>query len=297
MSLTFRSFAKINLHLQVVGRRADGYHELRTVFQTVDLHDSVTLEAAASGVELTVVEGAAPPGDDNLASRAARAFLDRWAPMVGVRITLRKRIPVGGGLGGGSSNAAAVLRGLAALLDVRPDPTELWTVARALGADVPYFLVGGTALGIGRGDEVVPLPELPEQELWLVVPPIEVATTAIYAALDEVAVAALDPALGPLLAGEGARRLAELPGRNDLEPVARERFPMLGEVYNALLSVGASCARLSGSGATVFACFAASPAGDGLAARLPVGTRVIKALTLNRTSLQERFRCRDAVGG
>lgn len=295
--MTFRSFAKINLHLQVVGRRADSYHELRTVFQTVDLHDSVTLEAIPSGIELAVVEGVAPTGDDNLAARAARLFLARWAPQAGVRITLRKRIPVGGGLGGGSSNAAAVLRGLAVLLDVRPDPTELWRLARALGADVPYFLVGGTALGIGRGDEVVPLPELPEQELWLVVPPIEVETAAIYAALDEVAGAALDPALWPLLAGQGPRRLAELPCRNDLEPVARDRFPLLREVYNALLSVGASCARLSGSGAAMFASFAASPAGDGLAARLPVGTRVIKALTLNRASLQERFRCRDAVGG
>ncbi|MGH9464316.1 MAG: 4-(cytidine 5'-diphospho)-2-C-methyl-D-erythritol kinase [Thermoanaerobaculia bacterium] len=297
MSWTFRSFAKINLHLQVVGRRADGYHELRTVFQTVDLHDLITLEVAATGVELVVTEGGSPSGSENLAVRAARLFLGRWAPASGVRITLTKRIPVGGGLGGGSSNAATVLRGLAALFDVQPDPTELWTTARSLGADVPYFLVGGTALGVGRGDEVVPLPDLPEQELWLVVPPIEIPTAVIYAALEEPGAASLDPALGPLLAGTGSRRIADLPARNDLEPLARERFPLLREVYNGLQSVGASCARLSGSGATVFACFAASPAGDRLTECLPVGTRVIRAFTLNRTSLRERFRSRDAVGG
>ncbi len=297
MSYTFRSFAKINLHLQVVGRRADGYHELRTVFQTVDLHDLVTLEVVTAGVELTVVEGEAPAGAENLAARAARVFLERWAPQAGVRITLRKRIPVGGGLGGGSSNAATVLRGLGSSLGVRPPAAELWAVARELGADVPYFLVGGTALGIGRGDEVVPLPDLPEQEVWLAVPPIAVPTAAIYGALTVPAIAALDPRLEPLLSGEGPRRLADIPGRNDLEPVARERFPVLAEVYNGLRSVGASGVRLSGSGATVFGCFAAVPAGDRLAAALPAGTRIVRALTLDRASLEERSRVREAVGG
>lgn len=298
MSLTFRSFAKINLHLQVVGRRADGYHELRTVFQTVDLHDLITLEAVGRGVELAVVEGDAPAGSGNLAVRAAQAFLERWAPTAGVRITLRKRIPLGGGLGGGSSNAATVLRGLATLFRVRPDGAAVWAVARSLGADVPYFLVGGTALGVGRGDEIVPLPELPEQEVWLLVPPVAIPTAEIYAALADCPPGtALDPELAPLLAGEGPRRIPELPGRNDLEPLVCERFPVVEAVYNAALAVGASGARLSGSGATMYACFAAGAAGDRLTACLPVGTRVIRALTLNRASLEERVRWRDAAGG
>lgn len=281
----------------MVGRRADGYHELRTVFQTVDFHDLVTLEATPSGVELAVAEGAAPPGDQNLAVRAARAFLARWTPGAGVRITLHKRIPLGSGLGGGSSNAATVLRGLGVLFGQSPDPGEVCSLARQLGADVPYFLLGGTALGVGRGDEIVPLPELPEQEVWLVIPRLEISTAMVFAALREPPSSALDPAIAPLLAGEGPRDLAALPGRNDLEPVVRERFPLLQEVYNALLSVGALEARLSGSGATMFACFAAAAAGDRLAEHLPAGTKVVKASTLNRASLLERFRWRGDVGG
>jgi 4-diphosphocytidyl-2-C-methyl-D-erythritol kinase len=297
MSCTFPSFAKINLHLQVVGRRADGYHELRTVFQTVDLHDLITLEPRASGLELEVVEGKAPAGPANLAFRAAEQFLARWAPGTGVRIVLRKRIPVGGGLGGGSSNAGTVLRGLASLLDVRPSRADLWQIARGLGADVPYFLVGGTALGVGRGDEVVPLPDLPEQEVWLIVPPVEIPTAGVYAALGEPPSTALDPDAAALFDGGPGLRLAELPGRNDLEPVARQRFPVLDGVYNALSTAGASCARLSGSGATVYACFAASPAAERLAACLPPGTHIVKTLTLSRASLLDRFRWRDPVGG
>lgn len=293
----FRSFAKINLHLQVVGRRADGYHELRTVFQTVDLHDVISIEPIASGIELVVAEGTAPAGTANLAFRAAETFLATWAPRAGARLTLHKRIPVGGGLGGGSSNAACVLRGLARVLGVEPDPAEVWHLARGLGADVPYFLVGGTALGVGRGDEVVPLPDLPPQEVWLVTPPIEVSTARIFAAWAGSGGESLDAALSPLLTGAGARSITELAGRNDLEVVAREQFPMLEEVYSTLSRAGASCVRLSGSGSTVFACFAAASAGEALSEVLPAGTRVVRAQTLDRITLQERFCSSGAVGG
>ncbi len=146
MRTTFRSFAKINLHLQVVGRRADGYHELVTVFQTVDLSDLLTLELRGADVQLNVSEGDAPGGEENLAYQAAQEFLQRWAPAAGLRMDLKKRIPVGGGLGGGSSNAATVLLGLQRILGVPASRENLQELASQLGADVPYFLWGGTAL-------------------------------------------------------------------------------------------------------------------------------------------------------
>ncbi len=281
----------------MVGRRADGYHELRTVFQTVDLHDLIEVEVEGRGVALEVPEGGAPSGAANLAYRAAQQFLARWAPERGVRLTLRKRIPSGGGLGGGSSNAAAVLRALGELLEVQPGADELWELARGLGADVPYFLVGGTALGVGRGDEVVPLPELPEQEIWLVIPPLSLSTSEIFAAAGPPRTQELDAALQPLLLGAAPQAVADLPAVNDLEAVARARVPQLEAVYNGLTRAGATCARLSGSGATVFACFADSKVGETLAAYLPAGTRVVRAWTLNRSSLRAQFSFRGGAGG
>ena len=159
MPKVYRSYAKINLHLQVVGRRADGYHELRTLFQTIDLHDTVGVELGGEGVRLEVRRGDVPSDEGNLAVRAALAYVQRWAPHQGVRLWLDKRIPVGGGLGGGSSNAATVLLALQDLLGDPAPVGELWSLARELGADVPYFLLGGTALGVGRGDEVFPVRE------------------------------------------------------------------------------------------------------------------------------------------
>jgi len=283
MARTYRSFAKINLHLEVVGRRPDGYHELRTIFQTVDLHDLLTVEGA-DVLEL-VVKGEAPPGAGNLVHRAARAFLDRFARGRGARLILEKRIPTGGGLGGGSSDAATTLVALADLLGARPSTDELLEIARRLGADVPYFLTGGTALGLGRGDEVRSLPDLPEETLWLVVPPVHVPTAAVFAALPEAG-GGPDPDVAPILEGRWSGGLALLPGRNDLTATVLAGYPEVRTVYNALIRAGASCVRLSGSGATVFAVFADPVSGEGLSASLPSGTRVIRARTMSRATLE-----------
>ena len=152
MTVICQSYAKINLHLQVLGLRDDGYHELETIFQTIDLADEIALQRTDPGVRLQVVEGDAPSGERNLAYRAATEYLKRWAPDQGVHISLKKRIPVGGGLGGGSSNAATVLRALRTMVQADVDLDELEELAADLGADVPFFLSGGTAVGVGRGD-------------------------------------------------------------------------------------------------------------------------------------------------
>ena len=285
MTTTFRSFAKINLHLEIRGRRSDGYHDLETIFQTVDLTDSITIEVTrGGGVDLSVSEGQAPSDKTNLAHRAAVAFLSRWAPGSGVQLDLRKKIPMGGGLGGGSSNAATVLMGMQEMLGVPKSRQALVNVASELGADVPYFLWGGTALGRGRGDEIEPLPELAERTLWLITPPIGISTAEVF---------------GGLRVGDSANRSVDLDrqwldsldwenlteGRNDLEETVLTRFPMMRDVYNVLVEAGATMVRLSGAGATWFALFADATATDELATRLPVGSRVVQTRTLTRSSL------------
>src|SRR3954468_2041797 len=149
-SFTLPSFAKLNWNLRVLGKRPDGYHELSTVFQTISLSDTISFSRADSEeVVLECDDPALSTGSDNLIIRAANALKSLSGCRAGARIRLAKRIPFGGGLGGGSSNAAIALMGLARLWDLRPDSGELIRVAAQLGADVPFFLVGGTARGSG----------------------------------------------------------------------------------------------------------------------------------------------------
>ena len=178
-----RAHAKINLDLRVLGPRADGFHELRTVFQAISLHDTIrcvpregpfAIECAAAGVPLDA---------SNLIWRAAEALwraLRRSGPVRDIVIRLEKRIPLEAGLGGGSADAAATLVGLAEAWRVPVRPTQLTDVAGALGADVPFFLAGGTALGLGRGDEIYPLADLPRHWIVLLVPGFGVSTREAY---------------------------------------------------------------------------------------------------------------------
>ncbi len=287
MPATYRSFAKVNLHLEVLGPRPDGYHELRTIFQSVDLCDLVSLEVEGRGVRLEVADRSLPSDERNLAHQAATTFLARWPLVDGIRITLEKRIPVGGGLGGGSSNAAAVLQGLRDLLDVRQaTDLQLEELGRDLGADVPFFLTGGTALGLGRGDEIEPLPDLPERDILLVTPALEVSTASVFREYGELTPDQEVSSMGRLAWEEGVDWGMAARGWNDLEPLVRRRFPEVGHVYNALIEAGAPLVRLSGSGATWFACFDDSTESAELERALPAGCRVFRARTMNRASLQ-----------
>jgi 4-diphosphocytidyl-2-C-methyl-D-erythritol kinase len=295
MARSYRSFAKINLHLQVEARRPDGYHELRTIFQTVSLHDLVTVEALDSPVvELSVPDGGAPEGDSNLAYRAARRLLDHTGSKRGVRIELRKRIPAGGGLGGGSSNAATVLVATCEALGLWVPPPELAAVAAELGADVPFFLVGGTALGLGRGDRIVPLPDLPEQELVLVDPGVSVSTAEVFRGLEVPRPRPLPRPLQEFLDSGSVSDLAGLGGFNDLEGAVLAGFPAVRSVYNALGRAGASLVRLSGSGATVFACFADPQLASGVGSYLPSDAKIYAARTLSRPGMS--LACSVGVG-
>jgi 4-diphosphocytidyl-2-C-methyl-D-erythritol kinase len=184
--VTVAAPAKVNLYLEVLGRRADGFHELETIFQTIDLADRVEVVITPHGHGITLVcdRPGIPQGAGNLAWRAASAFVaHRGDHQVGIHVTLTKVIPHGAGLGGGSSDAAAVLRALDRLLPGWLTPAELHDVAAGLGSDVPYFLLGGTAWGGGRGERLVSLPELPELPVTVLMPAAMLPTPAVFAAL------------------------------------------------------------------------------------------------------------------
>jgi 4-diphosphocytidyl-2-C-methyl-D-erythritol kinase len=259
-SLTLHPHAKINLGLRVLGRRADGYHDLRTRFQTIDLTDDLILEKKPSGLRLKVEGAATGPENSNLALRAARALAEDRREAPGASLLLRKRIPPAAGLGGGSSDAAATLLGLNLLWDLGLDERELSRIAKGLGADAPFFLVGGSALGLGRGDTIVPLKDVSDFHVALVLPPFDSRTPEVFRLWDETLAArggtsegrprftegsAADPASGPSAASV----------HNDLEELIVSRHPQLAEYLEVLRRHGARGAALSGSGPSVYGLF------------------------------------------
>jgi 4-diphosphocytidyl-2-C-methyl-D-erythritol kinase len=297
---SYRSFAKINLHLEVAGRRADGYHELRTVFQTIDLGDELRLERRRrAGVELRV-EGADLPTDErNLAVRAARLYLERWGPAgAGVAIELVKRIPAGGGLGGGSANAATTLLAMNELFGVAPPAGPMHQAAALLGADVPFFLVGGTAVGGGRGDRIRPLDDAPPPagELVLLLPPWGLATADVFGALDAPPAAASRELDWP---PPGAERddFAAWIGDNDLERPAFRLRPELGALYTAAVRSGARRVRMSGSGSVLFALFAEEGDAARAARSWPPDVNWKRIRTLGRAAWLAASGFEPAAGG
>lgn len=281
MKLVAEAFAKVNRSLVVLGRRADGYHELDTVFQAVGLTDRLSFEES-DALSLVVDDPSIPAGPENLVLRAARALAEAAATRPRAAIVLEKRIPSGGGLGGGSSDAAATLLGLSALWELELPLARLEEIGAALGSDVPYFLHGGTARGRGRGERVEPLPDLPPQGVVLVMPPFPVATPDVFRRLG-----------APAWEGPNAELPAPgaAPDRNDLEAAAEELFPALGAVREELARAGATQARLSGSGSTVFGLFpdlATAAEASRRLAGLPAGSAVRVVPTLTREECRSR---------
>jgi 4-diphosphocytidyl-2-C-methyl-D-erythritol kinase len=266
-----RAFAKINRSLRVLGTRADGYHELRTIFQSIALHDTLTIRAVRGPFRLTCDDPACPVDGTNLIARAAAAMWAasgrRGAPG-GVAIDLKKRIPMQAGLGGGSSDAAAALRALGKRWRVAGP--KIREAAVALGADVPYFLEGGAVLGLDRGDLLFALAEPAPAWVVLVLPDFGVSTKDAFGWFDR----SLERAALPEMV-------------NDLEGPVVARHPEIGRIISALRRQGASQASMSGSGSAVFGLFSGRPAATRAAARLssPV-RRVLVTRTLNRQRYQ-----------
>ena len=267
-----RAHAKINLTLLVGGRQPDGYHELHTIFQSLALHDTLDVHERPGPFAIECDDPAVPTDSRNLVWRAAALVWEasgRPGPPSGALVTLRKRIPAQGGLGGGSSNAAAALVAFERLWHPAMHPEMRLGLARRLGADVPFFLYGGTAAGAGRGDELTPLPDLPPHHVVLVFPPFGVPTPDAYRWLDEDR--GRDERHEALPAQEV--HLADgtpIAIANDLEAPVVARHPEIGRIRDALRAAGADGAALCGSGSTVFGLFrdagAAAAAGAALAA-------------------------------
>jgi len=252
--LEVAAHAKINLSLDIKGRRADGYHELETIMQEVSLHDRLVFYPAPD--ETLILEcdhPEVPAGPENLVYRAALLLREKTGCRRGVRIVLEKHIPVAAGLGGGSADAAGALTGLNRFFALGLSVTELLPLAAKLGADVPFCLLGGTAFARGRGELLTPLPPLPAMGVVLVKPPFGVSTARVYAAYDERP-AGFSPDTAALLAAIERRDLpavAEHLG-NVLEPVTASMYPVVRDIRRALLRAGAMNAVMSGSGPTVF---------------------------------------------
>lgn len=262
--------AKLNLYLDVSGRRLDGYHEIVTVMQTTDLHDRLLLEEGAPGEVAMACDAVSLPVDArNLCVRAAEAMRLRAASGKGVRIALGKRIPIAAGLGGGSSDAAGVLRGLNRLWGAGLGPGELAEMAAGLGSDVPFFLAGGTARCAGRGERIVAIAGAPRLAFVLVTPPIAVSTANVYAALEATPPAR--PAdeggfLRALRSGD-LRRLAALL-YNRLEDAPGPHRGEVERLKRLLIGHGALGAAMSGSGPSVFGLAADLGEARGIAERI-----------------------------
>jgi 4-diphosphocytidyl-2-C-methyl-D-erythritol kinase len=258
-SVRLKAFAKINMRLEILGKRADGYHELRTIFQTISLHDTIELKASRGNKVELVVEGDATlanePTKGNLVHRAIEAARKELGWKRGVHAILTKRIPVGRGLGGGSSDAAAALIGMMRLARKKIPTSRLIEIGSSLGADVPFFLFGGRALGVGRGDEIYPLPDGPHHTVLVVSPAnIGVRTVDAYGWL----AATLTRRAEPLTIWSfcalcwSAQDTGLL---NDFEAAVFPRHSRLRSIKRELLQRGAAEAMLAGSGSAVFALF------------------------------------------
>ena len=268
------AFAKINLRLDILGKRSDGFHELRTIFQTISLHDELRMRTSRhQGISLRIAGNqllSAEPPQKNLVYRAVDALRRELKIRTGVEIELRKTIPAGRGLGGGSSDAASALLGYLRLARKQLAPARLLEIASSLGADVPFFLRGGRALGVNKGDEIYPLPDIPKlcilvvspKEIhvptpdayrWLKAKPFELTKSAVTSKLFEFC------ALCWSAQGSGLS--------NDFEAPVFRRHPRLAKIKRELLQKGAAEASLAGSGSAVFGVFP-SPA---MARRAAVG--------------------------
>ncbi|HXT64958.1 MAG TPA: 4-(cytidine 5'-diphospho)-2-C-methyl-D-erythritol kinase [Pyrinomonadaceae bacterium] len=287
-TISIPAFAKINWSLHVLGKREDGYHEVETVLQTIGLYDTITMATTDDGsIHLWCDDPVIPADETNLVWRAAASLRERYAITKGVKIRLVKRIPSEAGLGGGSSDAAATLIGLANLWEPETSTDELAGIAQTLGSDVPFFFHGGTARATGRGDALQPLADTPEQHVLIIKPNANVSTTGAYAALNAAALTSSDskPILFRSQPSEFSDSFDLNALDNDFEAVIFRLEPEIGRAKNALLKAGAIAARLSGSGSAVFGIFENQDAQERAiqAIELETGWRAFPCKTVGRS--------------
>ena len=275
MKICLESYAKVNLFLEVLGERTDGYHEIETVMQSVSIRDRIDMEEKEEGIEVVAEGAGVPSGEENLAHRAATLLRREAGVRAGCSIRIRKGIPAAAGLGGGSGDAAAVLAGLHRLWRLDWPRERLAALGATIGSDVPFFLWGGAALCTGRGEIVEPLPSLSQRHRFLIVtPPFQVSTRFIYNELNRYALTR--PKVWSnvkCVHGLGSDPECMLHRLwNRLEEVAFSAHPSLGEWADRMERLGCSRVLLSGSGPTLFGLL---PRGErderGILSRFPDG--------------------------
>lgn len=293
-SLILPAYAKINLDLRILGVRPDGFHNLRTVFQSLALHDVLTFTRHIGAFRIECDDPKLPTDRRNLIWKAASLLWRTVGRRRGetpkdVVVGLRKRVPVAAGLGGGSADAAMALLGLSRMWDLDVDAPTLSRLAARLGADVPFFLVGGTALGLGRGDDIYPLADLPRTYVVIVRPKFGISSDEAYDWYDsEPRRVGREPARRPLPDRwpEWAMTL-----RNDLEPAVTRHHPTIARIKHALTDAGAVVAAMSGSGSAVFGLFERLDAARRTSADLQrPGWQVVCSRTVTRSEYGQRLR-------
>ena len=286
-SITLRAFAKINLSLRITAVRQDGFHDVQTLLQAVDLFDRVKCETRKGPFEIRCDMPGVPTGRANLVWKAGQLLWEtagRGGEPSGALVTLQKNIPMMAGLGGGSSDAAAALLGLRRIWKLRVSDEQMHAIASRLGADVPFFLIGGTALGLGRGDELYPVENLPRYWVVLAIPPFGIATPDAYRWFDQAG--HTDRHSSP---GIGFQLFPNVPLGNDLEAPVAARHPAILELKTRLADDGALMAAMSGSGSTVFGVFSsAASARRAARAVIATGAKVLTARFLGRFTRRSR---------
>lgn len=268
--MELRALGKINLGLDVLGRRENGYHDVRMVMQTVYLYDLITLKKKEEpGIELTTNLSFLPVNENNLAYRAAKLLMDEFGLSGGLLIRLEKHIPVAAGMAGGSSNAAAVLYGMNRLFSLGLTEKELMERGVTLGADVPYCILRGTVLAEGIGEILTPLPPMPRCQILLAKPPVNVSTRMVYEKLDACQIVN-HPDIDGLIRGLQDQDLGKVASSmgNVLEEVTIGEYPVIDEIKRIMRESGALNAMMSGSGPTVFGIYADRAKARAAAARI-----------------------------
>jgi len=256
LEFNLSSYAKVNWSLRVLGKRADGYHDLCTLLQTISLYDTLHF-AESDALELTCDDPTVPTDDRNLVIKAAIELSNVTGKKPGARVHLEKRIPSPGGLGGGSSNAAVTLIGLTKLWDLEVDQEGLLAIAADLGSDVPFFLFGGTCIGTDRGETLEPVADIREESMLVVTPSVDVSTGEAFKRVNPRNLTKGDPE-SILRVCRFAAESGDLCNKtliNDFEAVVFPVYPEIARVKKTLLGLGGCRAIMSGSGASVFAIF------------------------------------------
>jgi 4-diphosphocytidyl-2-C-methyl-D-erythritol kinase len=291
-TLRLRAFAKINTGLKILSKRPDGYHEIRTIYQTIGLHDrlEISISKTRRGVAVECDNPAIPDGPGNLVYRTCEAWAQARGWRGGIQVQIRKTIPLGSGLGGASTNAAATILGLERLTGDLLDLSARQKLGAALGSDVPLFFLGGRVLGCGRGEEVYPLSDLPARTCLIIFPGFSVATAEAYRQaglrLTEQGGSAYSNKFGawpqfPLMSWG--------PAENDFEQVVFARWPELARCKRRLIRAGADVASLTGSGSAVYALFSSSRKMALASELIPNGWLLFPTRTLTRAEYHRKI--------